>query len=462
MASTASPLIPCPVIEKVFRRMSSIQELFSSHSDSTGSCGICSDYQDEISSVRTQLVAILSVFPRITAKAKEEAVSESGSDRVENSVSDGEYEMGIKREDLAILPKAVVLDFTHTEDRITSGELILECAQCGSAFTTKEALLQHCQSHIRTLKPLSRKTGERREYKCKVCGKILYQRKGLTEHSRIHTGEKPFKCTTCGKSFRFSSQICRHRLKHASGEPSINKCDFCGKSLSGKERLVEHMRMHTGDKPAQCDVCGKRFHGEMALYSHRRLQHLKQGVGPKVEYKCEICGKTRARKTGLMEHMRIHTGEKPFRCDVCGKSFTLKNHCVKHREIHERSAKGPQFTCEFCGRNMSGQERLTEHMRMHTGEKPAQCDVCGRTFHGRMALYSHRRTQHSTEGNPYRRKRYKCDICGKFIMDRNRLTEHVRIHTGEKPFACSFCERSFARKAKLLFHVKRQHKITGE
>jgi len=71
-----------------------------------------------------------------------------------------------------------------------------------------------------------------------------------------------------------------------------------------------------------------------------------------------------------------------------------------------------------------------------------------------MQLYYYmQKLQSAGMGNPKERK--ECPICGKTLYDRSTWNRHMRIHTGEKPYPCTYCGRRFRTNYNKLGHEKK-------
>lgn len=116
---------------------------------------------------------------------------------------------------------------------------------------------------------------------------------------------------------------------------------------------------------------------------------------------CSVCGKKLASLFGLMEHKRIHTGERPYVCQVCQKRFTQKAHLVIHKRTH--TGEKP-YACHICHKRFAQSSHLNNHKRIHTGEKPYFCNMCNLGFSRKQRLELHilqhaQQQQHTTNNN---------------------------------------------------------------
>lgn len=112
---------------------------------------------------------------------------------------------------------------------------------------------------------------------------------------------------------------------NSSSDRRLHSCLWCPKKFVTTGHLKQHVRIHTGDRPFQCSWCDKSF---------------------------AQCG-------DLKRHERIHTGEKPFKCNTCGKCFAQCGNLKKHERIHARDAKNNKKGGARAGKKKATTTRAT-------------------------------------------------------------------------------------------------------
>ncbi|XP_068082038.1 zinc finger protein 341-like [Anabrus simplex] len=207
--------------------------------------------------------------------------------------------------------------------------------------------------------------------------------------------------------------------------------------------------------------------------------------------KCNFCDKSFAKNFNLQQHLRCHTGEKPFQCVICGRAFAQKSNAKKHMGTHKVWPDGlartlpkqpPQdirkdgakhaeentdgsnlleqiiidqsYVCQCCNAVYPTYSELRKHMKEHSHQKVYKCIQrnCQNTYLDLDSFLEHT-AGHSNEGQ------YCCHICCKKFTSLTDLGVHqdchdqMKVKEGTKYFLCTKCKRKFTSSKGLEHHL---------
>ncbi|XP_028177549.1 zinc finger protein 845-like [Ostrinia furnacalis] len=136
---------------------------------------------------------------------------------------------------------------------------------------------------------------------------------------------------------------------------------------------------------------------------------------------------------------------------------TSNKHAITVRkDLFERtviSSSIPQFNSEH---NESREKRKSTSKRAKLDSTTSSsviafdCTECSKSFESWKKYYLHKRMHNKTIVCPL-------EACGKRFAIKGDLEKHFRTHTGEKPFKCNTCSRSFSQKCSLRSHILNVH-----
>ncbi|XP_051489444.1 zinc finger protein 341 isoform X3 [Apus apus] len=210
---------------------------------------------------------------------------------------------------------------------------------------------------------------------------------------------------------------------------------------------------------------------------------LQEGKPKSPKLKCTYCDKAFTKNFDLQQHIRSHTGEKPFQCIVCGRAFAQKSNVKKHMQTHKVWPPGlgctisrNSITVQVMALNPNQPEDeentgLTQPTRnpaeplqdmspleeSEPGKLEAkqvvlidssyQCQFCPSKFNTYFQLKSHM-TQHKNE------QVYKCVVktCAQTFQKLESFLEHIKSHQEELSYRCHLCSKDFPSLYELGVH----------
>lgn len=178
-------------------------------------------------------------------------------------------------------------------------------------------------------------TDSENSHTCPKCDRIFPAEAELTAHEclpprpRKPDEDKKHGCHVCVEKFTNYWELRKHINTHFPGmlDSKSSFCHLCQKDYT-KTGFMNHLRKHTGERPFVCELCHKAFSQSSSLSIHMKF-HLNVR-----KHACTVCEKKFVTKSELSRHMTVHTKQKSYYCGVCDKAFTRSDNMKKHEKTH--------------------------------------------------------------------------------------------------------------------------------
>ena len=121
----------------------------------------------------------------------------------------------------------------------------------------------------------------------------------------------------------------------------------------------------------------------------------------------------------------------------------------KSRKL-QKAPKGTVYPCEECGDVFKMQKDLIAHFTIHSSNKPFKCTRCDRRFRTNHDRHRHTLFVHLNK------LPFHCRYCNKGFRIREYLETHENGHlkSEDRPYKCKYCGKTFRGSRYWAFHVK--------
>ncbi|VDK32552.1 unnamed protein product [Gongylonema pulchrum] len=298
------------------------------------------------------------------------------------------------------------------------------------------------------------------KYVCTLCPKKYSRAAAYYAHLQIHCLNDSLVCIFCKEEFDFQALLNRHmRLRHyyprMEDVTTVKICKKCGIVMLTKEAMDEHEQLHRKIKYANF------LYANFANYAKtmkRKKRKREPDPGDRA-HRCTVCNKTFCKKFELDRHFVVHTKERRFICDICKKRFSQKSSLAQHKlthssdtaQIHKCTLCDASFSqkqnkrrrlvcCCICGKAFGKTSDLVRHYRIHSGERPYSCNRCGRTFTLKSSLKLHMDSHVRADHPDNYYTSARCPICMKQLASAPSLRRHLKVH--KRPLEhCGVCSQ---------------------
>ncbi|KAG2457421.1 zinc finger protein 729-like [Polypterus senegalus] len=367
-------------------------------------------------------------------------------------------------------------------ENISHRKLTHQCTVCQKSFKFASKLERHYLIH----------TGQK-PFTCLVCGRAFRQSIHLKKHQETHLRWDPFKdnlqdffsgndpadalyseTSSVGPQYGFthsaSLQLYTALQDQRPSKPLELNIGVVPSDVNGIN-WVDFSSYEVSDWPgSETDTSIKQI-----LQEHR-FNSAREGKGGREKRKahqCSVCLKCFNSPYKLQRHFLIHTGQKPFECSTCTKSFRQLVHLKLHMRTHTKSGTSQWLqsgesesvrvnsSCEIQGKLSKLEGNSLQDSISESGkDNVLPCDHHDEIGLGRSKdeRYETLERNITTVQNPCcksikgNRKKHQCTVCSKCFNSPSKLSRHYLIHTGQRPFHCVKCGKTFRQMTHLKVH----------
>ncbi|KAI3369903.1 hypothetical protein L3Q82_024714, partial [Scortum barcoo] len=143
---------------------------------------------------------------------------------------------------------------------------------------------------------------------------------------------------------------------------------------------------------------------------------------------------------------------------------------AQHHSPEGADSGRTQQACPFCHRMYQRGASLRDHIKHCQEREGGQmvCPLCGYTATLRAQMERHLVLHNQVQDNSaitldqgMETRKFKCLQCGKAFKYKHHLKEHLRIHSGEKPYECSNCKKRFSHSGSYSSHLSSKKCLNG-
>ena len=208
-------------------------------------------------------------------------------------------------------------------------------------------------------------------------------------------------------------------------------CSVCSFKSKRHSHIRNHLKIHEKDPPLlHCNKCN---------FTTIRLSHLRRHEMTHVDsqevYSCPKCKYKTTNPKLLARHLRIKHHQEANKeslpllsCEHCDYKTTkpamLNRHLKCHTDINNEGLVST-YRCELCPYTTSRREHFLRHFaNVHTGQRPYMCEVCGKSFKRTDALRQHRLVHVEQSSRNYQ---FECSYCQKTFRSKVSPGSHSII-----------------------------------